>query len=71
MYKQDMKNYSVYNVCCIFEDNYIFKDKFNTSSWPYQPIPKNCNDKIYGAEGQRTDTWERGLRVEKNKLKLF
>ena len=30
--KQDTKNSSVDNVCCIFEDNYIFVDNFNTSS---------------------------------------
>ena len=33
LYKQDRKNSSVYNVCCIFEDNYIFVANFNTSSW--------------------------------------
>ena len=33
------KHSSVYNVCCIFEDNYIFVDNFSTSSRSYQPIP--------------------------------
>ena len=28
LYKQDRKNSSVYNICCIFEDNYIFVDNF-------------------------------------------
>ena len=38
-----------------FEDNYIFVDNFNTSSQWYQPIPWNCNDKIWGAEGPRAE----------------
>ena len=33
------KNSSVDNVRCIFEDNYIFVENFNTSFWSYQPIP--------------------------------
>ena len=39
LYKQGRKNSSVYNVCCTFEDNYIFGANFNTSFWSYQPIP--------------------------------
>ena len=52
MYKQDTKNSSVYNVSCIFEDNYIFVDNFNISARSYQPIPWNCNNKTYVAEGR-------------------
>ena len=36
----------------IFEDNYIFVENVNTSSRSYQPIPWNCNNKIYGTEGR-------------------
>ena len=36
-------NSSVDNVCCIFEDNYIFVENFNTSSQSYQSISWNCN----------------------------
>ena len=38
-----------------FEDNYIFVDNFNTSSRSYQPIPWNCNYKIWEAEGPRAE----------------
>ena len=39
LYKQHTKNSYVDNVCCIFEDNYIFVENFITKSRPYQPIP--------------------------------
>ena len=31
---------------------FIFVENFNTSSQSYQPIPWNCNDKIWRAEGR-------------------
>ena len=60
LYKQDTKNSYADNVRCIFEDNYIFGDNFNTSSRSYQRIFWNFNNKIYLVKGPR-DQW---LRVE-------
>ena len=55
LYKQDLKNSSVYNVCCIFDAKCIFVYDFGTSFRPYQPIPWNCNDKSYGAKGPKAE----------------
>ena len=45
---------------------YIFVENFNTSFSSHQPIPWNCKDKIFGAEGPRADIWGKELRAEKN-----
>ena len=61
MYKQDTKNFSVNNVCGIFEDNYIFVENFNTSSHSYQPILENVTIKFVG---QRVEDRHMGPRAE-------
>ena len=62
LHKQDTKNSSLDNVCCIFEDNYIFVNNFHTSCPSYQPIPLKCNNKFYGFQ----EPWDRG-RGPRNK----
>ena len=51
---------SLENVCCIFEDNYIFVNNFHTSCPSYQPIPLKCSNKFYGFQ----EPWDRGPTYE-------
>ena len=53
---KDTKNFSVDNVCGIFEDNYIFVENFNTSSQSYQPILETVTINLWDG-GSRTDIW--------------
>ena len=67
LHKQDRKNSSVYNICCIFEDNNVFVANAKTSSWLYRLLRWNCQDKIYWVKrpkGQepRAEIWDRGPR---------
>ena len=57
------KNFSIHNLCCIFEDNYIFIDNFNISSrYTSLILETNCNDKIWGTKGLNANIWGRGSR---------
>ena len=58
LYKRDMKNSSVDNACCIFEDNHIFVENLNTSSQSYQPILETVMIKF---------EWPRGRGAESRK----
>ena len=60
--KQDTKNSSVDNVCCIFEDNYIFVDYFNTPFGHTSLFIETVTTKFMGPGGRHI-----GPKAEKNK----
>ena len=73
LHKQDRKNSSVYNICCIFEDNNVFVANAKTSSWLYRLLRWNCQDKIYWVkrpkdQEPRAEIWD---RVPRKKIKKY
>ena len=57
--KQGTKNSFVYNKCCIFEDENIFVNKFNTSSYSLGM----WRQVFLGAGGRGPGGWDRGRCV--------
>ena len=58
------KNSSVDNVRCIFEDNYIFVENFNTSSAHTSLFLKTVMIKFWGRKGRGVKDQNMGQRIE-------